>query len=303
MVQLANLLHLDPWFPLPHTATDEYVRNFAALVRARLDRRLTPHVEYTNEVWNGVFTQSRYVMDQGTALGLSQNRFQAGLRFYAQRALAIFASWRRAFGRPFRRVLAAQAANPWTLQQVLDWRNAYRRADEAAVAPYFTVRGLSDPTQATQIRTWSVDRLLDAARQAIRTFVHDTTASDAQLAHARGLPLVAYEGGQSLVGAGPTQNDTQLTNLVIAANRSPRMYGIYTDYLDLWEQLGGALFMNFTDVSRPSQYGSWGALEYLDQDPATAPKRRALLDWICHRPRRPLRARCRRPRAAAPRPR
>ena len=288
LVDLANTLHVSPWFTLPHAASDEYVRRFATIVRDRLDPGLIPHVEYTNEVWNGVFSQSRYVQDQGMALGLSSNRFQAGLRFYSQRAVQVFSIWAGVFGhRRFHRVLSAQAASPWTLGQVLSWHDDFRQADEAAVAPYFTIHGLNDPTTAAQIATWSVGQVLDAADQAIRTFVHDTTAQEVRIAHADGLPLVAYEGGQSLVGGGSAQNDARLADLLIAANRSPRMYRLYTEYLDEWHKLGGGLFMNFADVSLPSKYGSWGALEFLGQNVATAPKYKALIGWIKARRRKP----------------
>lgn len=281
LVGLANTLHASPWFTLPHSATDEYIRRFAAIVRDRLAPGLIPHVEYTNEAWNGVFSQAGYVQDQGIALGLSSNRFQAGLRYYSQRAVQVLSIWARVFGhRRFYRVLSAQAANPWTLNQVLSWHDDYRHADEAAVAPYFTIRALDDPTTASQIATWPVSQVLDAADQAIRTFVRDTTTQEVGMAHADGLPLVAYEGGQSLVAGGSAQNNAQLTNLLIAANRSPRMYSLYTEYLDQWKRVGGGLFMNFADVWLPSKYGSWGALEYLGQDIAAAPKYRALMAWI-----------------------
>ncbi|MFP5354942.1 MAG: hypothetical protein ACLGIK_07260, partial [Gemmatimonadota bacterium] len=36
--------------------------------------------------------------------------------------------------------------------------------------------------------------------------------------------------------------------------------------------------LHFNDVYVPQKWGSWGALEYQDQDPATAPKYQALVD-------------------------
>ena len=70
------------------------------------------------------------------------------------------------------------------------------------------------------------------------------------------------------------------TRFPVIGRSSPRMYDLYTEYLDQWQKLGGGLFMNFADVSLPSKYGSWGALEYLGQKIATAPKYRALIAWI-----------------------
>ena len=40
MIDLANTLHVDPWFCIPHQASDDYVRQFATLLRARLDPAL-----------------------------------------------------------------------------------------------------------------------------------------------------------------------------------------------------------------------------------------------------------------------
>ena len=58
MIDLANTLHVDPWFCMPHQASDDYVRQFATLVHARLDPALHPHIEYSNEVWNTGFAQT-----------------------------------------------------------------------------------------------------------------------------------------------------------------------------------------------------------------------------------------------------
>ena len=54
MIELANTLHVDPWFCIPHQASDDYVRQFATLLRARLDPALHAHIEYSNEVEHGI---------------------------------------------------------------------------------------------------------------------------------------------------------------------------------------------------------------------------------------------------------
>jgi hypothetical protein len=92
--------------------------------------------------------------------------------------------------------------------------------------------------------------------------------------------LVAYEGGQHLAGYGGAEQHEALTQLFIAANRHPRMQDIYLTYLRTWQSLGGGLFMAFTDIAQPSQYGSWGALESVTQDPTTAPKYQALRQFL-----------------------
>jgi len=90
-----------------------------------------------------------------------------------------------------------------------------------------------------------------------------------------GLALIAYEGGQHLANSG----DEALSDRFIAANRDPRMGEIYLAHLQAWRELGGGVFMAFTDIAQPSRFGSWGVLESLTQDPSAAPKYQALLSF------------------------
>ncbi|MCL4194489.1 MAG: hypothetical protein KJZ87_22325, partial [Thermoguttaceae bacterium] len=83
MIDLANRLGADPWFCMPHRADDEYIRNFARLVRQRLDGRRKVYVEYSNEVWNGQFPQSKYAGEEGIKLGFAEKPWEAAWRFTA----------------------------------------------------------------------------------------------------------------------------------------------------------------------------------------------------------------------------
>ena len=44
------------------------------------------------------------------------------------------------------------------------------------------------------------------------------------------------------------------------------------------------MFVNFMSTSDPSKWGSWGILEYQNQDPATAPKYNAVMVFIAANP-------------------
>jgi hypothetical protein len=68
MVALANELGIDPWFTLPHLATDTFNRAFAQYVRDTLTLDRKAYVEYSNEVWNPQFEQGKWAIRQGTAL-------------------------------------------------------------------------------------------------------------------------------------------------------------------------------------------------------------------------------------------
>ncbi len=95
-----------------------------------------------------------------------------------------------------------------------------------------------------------------------------------------GLKVLAYEGGQHLVGVGGAENNEKLMDLFIAANRAPRMKDIYLEYLRAWKDAGGDMFMIFSSTGAPSKWGSWGILEYQGQDPATAPKDEAVMEAL-----------------------
>lgn len=96
------------------------------------------------------------------------------------------------------------------------------------------------------------------------------------------MKLVAYEAGQHLVGVGGGENNEKLTSLLMAANRHPRMGQFYTRYLDAWRDAGGDLCGIFSSVGKFSKWGSWGLLEYYDDD---TPKFQAVLRWNAANPR------------------
>jgi hypothetical protein len=107
----------------------------------------------------------------------------------------------------------------------------------------------------------------------------DWIRSQKEVADQYGLKLVAYEGGQHMVGVGGAENNEDLTQLLHAANAHPRMGKIYDEYLAAWTKEGGDLFCNFSSVGRWSKWGSWGVLQYHDDNPAQSPKFMALLRW------------------------
>jgi hypothetical protein len=66
-IELCNRLKIDAWFNVPHRATDEYIEQFARLVRDRLDPRLKVYCEYSNELWNWGFVQSGWMLSSEIA--------------------------------------------------------------------------------------------------------------------------------------------------------------------------------------------------------------------------------------------
>ncbi len=288
MVQLANTLGINPWFNMPHAANDDFVQQFATLVKQQLDPSLHVYLEYSNETWNGIFSQNAYVQEQGLHFGLSQDPVSAGNFYTAQRSGQIFDIWQGVFGgtSSLVRVLPAQAANSALSEQLVAFAfgNAFGNADALAIAPYFDCSdqatggwgSLSEPSTAAQVSLMTVDQVLDIETEHIHNCSLQQMSSNATVANMYGLKLVAYEGGQSLAGIGSAQDNTALTNLFMAANRNPRMKDLYTQYLANWKTIGGDIFVHYTDVGSYGMYGSWGSMEYQTQDPSTAPKFQAL---------------------------
>lgn len=86
MLQLANQLEADPWFTLPHMADDDFVRNFARLVRKGLAPGRKAYVEYSNEVWNWAFEQAQWADAQSKARWGEDGNW---MQFYGGRAAEI----------------------------------------------------------------------------------------------------------------------------------------------------------------------------------------------------------------------
>jgi hypothetical protein len=282
MVQLCNKLGVDAWFCMPHQATNDYIQQFATMVKSQLNPDLKVYIEHSNETWNGGFQQAGYCQQQGLSNGLSGDPYLAQVRWHSKRSVEIFDIWKNAFGAQsdsrLVRVLAGQHDNPWVGRQIMDYNNAFQKADALAVAPYFG-SNLGWPDVANQTASMSIDQILDAAQLNIYTRRAMTVEAFSD-ANTRGLDLIAYEGGQHLCGVGSASGNQTLTNKFIEANRHPRMKDLYLEDLYGWVQSGGGMFVAFASAGHYGQWGSWGLMEHQDQARAQAPKYDGLMTFI-----------------------
>lgn len=286
MVDLANRLGADAWFSLPHLADADFQAQFATLVRDRLDPSRRAWIEWSNEVWNGVFDQALYAQGEGLSLGLSANAFQAQLFYQSRRSRELLTVWETVFGGTSRlvRVMAAQAANDWVSEQLLAFESAGAQTDALAIAPYFGGY-LGSPVEQARVSTLDLDQLFAELETVALPEAQGWLAGQLAVAQMHGVELVAYEGGQHIVGFNGVENDATLNALFDAVNRDPRMGSLYTAYFDGWRTAGGRLFCHFVNAGGWSKYGRWGALEYGTQPRAAAPKFDALMTWIDDNPR------------------
>lgn len=191
--------------------------------------------------------------------------------------------------------------------------------DAVAIAPYFG-NYTNIPANQDEVQLWSLDDLFTDLSSSGRLF--DTPQFDSfnqpsnvltpcldqnprilsvpcpipaldevlpwisghrDAAVARGLRLLAYEGGQHYVGVFGVENNAAITQLFVAANRDSRMQAAYQRYLQSWKDGGGELFSVFALTFPYGRFGSWGVLESLQQTPRP-PKAQAILDFNASNP-------------------
>lgn len=283
MVDLSNRLGADPWFCIPHQADDAFVRQFAAAVRGRLHPDRKVYVEYSNELWNGGFAQTRWCEQEGLARKLHEKPWEAGWRYASQRSVEIFQLFTEVLG-PGRlvRVMATQAANPFIGEVKLSFGEASRHCDALAIAPYFGY--LVGAAKAPAVARGGVPGVLDYLERKALPEAVGWMQAHRTLARRFGKRLLCYEAGQHAVGVGGGENDDALTRVLTAANRHPRMGALYTRYLDAWRDAGGGdLCCLFSSVGAWSKWGSWGLLEFADDD---TPKFRAARAWNAANPKK-----------------
>jgi hypothetical protein len=273
MVDLANELDVDPWFCMPHLADDNFVRQFATVVKNRLEPGRKIYVEWSNEAWNQQFVQARWAADE--ALKRYGNRNQAA-KVVAEEALRDWEVWHDVFGADADRVVRVAAG--WTAVPLFARELTARlqgRFDALAAAAYFDAKGLalSATTSAGQILTQALSNI-DATLMP-KLQVHQALAADWSAKLGRHVAFVSYEGGQHLSTLGkvePWQAGFEL------AQRHSLMYKAYQRLLGGFQAMGGELFVGFNYVSAPSKYGQWGSLTTQTESAANAPKWQALLD-------------------------
>ena len=283
MVDLANSLHADPWFTMPHKADDDYVRRFAEYVQKNLNPDLKVYIEYSNETWNAQFRQTHYVNEQGRKLNLDPNLWQAGQRYYSQRAVEVFTIWASVFkgADSLVRVLATQAANSYFADFVLSYNDAFKKTDALAIAPYFG--GYLGVAKANADED-SVGSLFGRIRKKALPDAINWINKNAEVAKKHKVDLIAYEGGQHLAGVVGEENNEKLNKLFDKANRSTQMRTAYERYFDAWRKAGGKLFVYFSSPGQYSKWGRWGITESLYDKRKNSPKYDAVMSFMENNP-------------------
>ena len=286
LIQLCNSLGKDPWICIPHQASDDFIYQFAAMLLEQLDPERRIYLEYSNEVWNGIFSQNSFAQSMGNALGFSGQPWEQGWKFYVSRTMDVFRIFEEVFDDDTRlvRVLAGQSANSWLNNRLIEYAQdpLYNPngtpVDALAIAPYFGGSVADAIGNAGLAASSTIESILDSLEYSLERSFTDMDSNKA-VADEHGLALLAYEGGQHLVASYLYHNDAGYVDKLKDANRHPRMKDLYCQYFDHWYELtGGNLFCHFSSHGTYSKYGSWGVREFMDD--TEAPKYRGLQDCV-----------------------
>ena len=284
-VEICNRLQKDAWVCVPHRADSTYVRNMATLFRDTLDPERTIYLEYSNEIWNWMFSQTHYCNDQGDQ-GVPWPERVAP---FIQRVLDI---WTEVFaGEEHRlvRVVGVQGSYQDVSNRIV---GSLRPGSFDAFAPaaYFHFDGagmaaieqLGAAATAADVLHWARVAAEGESFGFLRT-------QKRSIGDRYGIPMLYYEGGQHLTPQ-PFGSDQPYGPALVAANLDPGMHDLYTTWIDSLATLGTeeepGLFMNFSFIAPTSaRYGSWGVLtdqwSIASADLQSAPKYQALLDRAC----------------------
>jgi hypothetical protein len=282
MVALCNELGARPWFTMPHTADDEYVRAFATIVKENLDPELSMYVEFSNEVWNSDFPQARW------AQAIAREEGIPAPAVTAREALRDWRIWHEVFGNEKQRVIrvaAGQTYNPAIAKQMLDALDG--EVDAVAIGAYFGFRVADEGFD----RSTSAEEIVKAARRTLDGSIMKLLARHRKMAdkvaqrEKRPISLISYEGGQHIVArlsfnpaGGPIGLSPQEVN---RAQDLPAMYDAYRALIEEGQKAGLELLVAYDFAGSRNPSNTFGHLLYLDQPIEEAPKFRALVeDWI-----------------------
>lgn len=238
-LDVAIALGADVWLRLPHQATDAYVTATAELVHARLKHDQRVYIELGRDLWDAAWEPGRYAIARGKAANLGD---YPGVRWYAERSLAVFAAWRAVSG-PDPRVVRVLSAvdNPVIIERLLSWRDAGTQVDVLAViAPVGAVVGAGeDPDRVFELDAVSVTELL-------RKPLHGLDVRLATLRQrVQGLRLVGVRAGPHLSVSEKTTAPPTWRHRVHVAQflNDPDIRTILAEWVHVWNRSTGDLIL------------------------------------------------------------
>lgn len=306
MVELCNLVGADPWFCMPHTVDDDYVTQFATLVRSQLRAQQNVYVEYSHKCWDGNLSQAQYCAQQGGIAFGSASDTEAQSEWYGGRASQVMQRWQAVWtgvdAARLKRVAQIWTDNHYVESLIMD-APRWVALGGGRVAPHtvmseYAVHALMDGglrydwtsgTVAT-IQGW-IDTLTDsqifdnmalACRNEANKFEEGRTlegevahwAYHKNVADYYSLNMICYEGGTHIVTPGSMNGNARWNQVYNDFHYSPQWGTVWNDMITAWYSAYGpaSIFNKYSDVMKPSGNKNEGLYRFIgDTNPqATA---------------------------------
>jgi hypothetical protein len=299
IVALVNETGKDVWVNIPPNATDDFVRRFADFLRDGLDfTRIQQErdrqglsapfqlmFEYGNEVWDpsspdyGALLaiaradpqryDGQYTGSYGPSWMVQIRDLMKVGQAQADRVVQIANIFREEFSAIGKSEIIAPVLGGWSLGAAFSdvglrfIENQY--GSPQSYVSYIAIGTYFGPAGG---QTGDLDTLFASMSQNIQE-IAGTFQDFRQLADEYRVKMTAYEGGQGLNGP----DDLYIKHL---AQYDRRMYSGYIDFFALWKKhFGEALFNHYWLASIPGlpehvyQYGFWGSIDSVLDDPST----------------------------------
>ena len=265
LIALANTTNKDIWINVPVSASDDYVKQLATLLKTTLKPSLKIYIEHSNEVWNFGFPQYIYnklaAVDEvgkgGSTLNNDGSTDQEvwAHRRHAKRLVEISNTFKSVFGASAMTTRIRPVYASWLIQPDAYYKDVLAWVNKTYGAPKNFFYGVADAAYYNDqkaSKTASVTEIIDTMRRnqdenmAFRKQIQ-------AIADGYGLKHLQYEVGPDN-GGGSTDN---VANRILA-NRDPRMKELVIRDARNWFAMGGDMYMYFAMTDSYSRSGSWG---------------------------------------------
>ncbi len=292
IISISNYLNKDIWITIPHNVSNDFVKEMAKMFKQTLKPNLKIYLEYSNELWNWQFYQTRWIeehRENGRFPGAENHSQAAGMR-----AKEVYNIWMQEYSGledQVVRIIGGQSSNPYVGEQ---WMKVMEDSewDALAITHYYGIKnayGETDPNYQFRDRMLAlgsdakITDIVDLARE-YHAYLKNKNGGNGYWkgniinANNHGKPTVTYEGNGHIV-SGDNIDDPVLLDLVLRASRSPEMAVFYGEVINDMRDWGMSLLMPFVLAKKPSIWGDWGHYESTF-DTEIPPKVQILLDNI-----------------------
>lgn len=295
VITIHNELMLDAWVCIPHLADDNYITQMGTMFRDNLDPSLIIRFEWSNEVWNNNFNQSRWAQDQGLIKYPGISQFTSQMWIQAERAVnaaqllnAVFTGDDRArikhvMGGSSGATMADRllVAQRWLDDYPMEYIAPHTLIDEYALSNYYGANVITRAVTRVPLvdaidvsyetaGAYLTELLLSAGDGTTGTIPQRAALwrGGASTARALGIETVAYEGGNHTLHAAFTNIPEEQKNKLVPFlfwYYKQEVYSrpIHDAMLLEWNKAMAVtanfvpLISQYIDVGTGSQFGWW----------------------------------------------